>query len=163
LSDNSMYPRCHHPWNLEPYYSRHVSAMTAEGLHGKAEIAEQLAWRDKQIAELIRENEVLRSNSDHLSCENTSLSQQCDAMAEYIEQLAESAARIAELEAELREANAHVEMGDAQIESLEGQLMFARCELADVKRVTELGRDLGMHCVFVDLPQCPQHGDKEEG
>lgn len=39
-----------HPWDLEPYYSEHVSAMTSEGLHSKADIAQQLAWRDKQLA-----------------------------------------------------------------------------------------------------------------
>lgn len=40
------------PWKLEPHYSRNVAAMTAEGLHSKAEIAMQLAWRDQRIAEL---------------------------------------------------------------------------------------------------------------
>jgi hypothetical protein len=40
--------------NLEPQYSRHVSAMTREGLHGKAEIAAELAWRDRQIGLLKR-------------------------------------------------------------------------------------------------------------
>lgn len=45
------YP-AHRPWELEPHYSRHVSAMTSEGLHSKADIAEQLAWRDKRIEEL---------------------------------------------------------------------------------------------------------------
>jgi hypothetical protein len=38
------------PWELEPYYSRHVAAMTAEGLHAKADIAAELAWRDKELA-----------------------------------------------------------------------------------------------------------------
>jgi hypothetical protein len=42
------------PWDLEPHYSRHVSAMTGEGLHEKSDIAIQLAWRDKRIAELER-------------------------------------------------------------------------------------------------------------
>lgn len=27
------------PWELEPYYSRHVIAMTREELHGKSDIA----------------------------------------------------------------------------------------------------------------------------
>jgi len=31
---------------LEPHYSKHVFAMTVEGLHGKGEIAAELAWRD---------------------------------------------------------------------------------------------------------------------
>lgn len=34
------------------YYCRHVSAMTAEGLHSKADIAAELAWRDREIARL---------------------------------------------------------------------------------------------------------------
>ena len=34
------------------YYIRHVSAMTAEGLHSKADIAKELAWRDLQIDNL---------------------------------------------------------------------------------------------------------------
>lgn len=37
---------------LGEHYSRHVVAMTEEGLHAKSDIAAQLAWRDKQIEEL---------------------------------------------------------------------------------------------------------------
>jgi hypothetical protein len=48
-----IYPR-HRLETLEPYYSRHVGAMTSEGLHAKRDIAEQLAWRDMKIAELER-------------------------------------------------------------------------------------------------------------
>lgn len=40
------------PWELEPHYARHISAMTSEGLHSKAAIAEQLAWRDQRIEAL---------------------------------------------------------------------------------------------------------------
>lgn len=36
---------------LEPYYSRHVYAMTAEELHSKSAIAAELAVRDKALAE----------------------------------------------------------------------------------------------------------------
>lgn len=46
------YPKTVGPWELEPHYSRHVSAMTTEGLHHKQDIAFQLALRDKRIAEL---------------------------------------------------------------------------------------------------------------
>lgn len=35
-----------------PHYIKHLKAMTAEDLHGKAEIAEELAARDIRIAEL---------------------------------------------------------------------------------------------------------------
>ena len=34
------------------YYSRHVSAMTSEGLHSKSDIAAELGHRDMVIAEL---------------------------------------------------------------------------------------------------------------
>lgn len=37
---------------LGGHYSRHVSAMTSEGLHEKGDIAAELAWRDARIAEL---------------------------------------------------------------------------------------------------------------
>lgn len=43
--------------------------------------------------ELVRENEVLRSNCDHLSSENASLSSQVEAMAMRIESLAEELAK----------------------------------------------------------------------
>lgn len=37
------------------YYARHVVAMTAEGLHDKADIAAELAYRDMRLAELERD------------------------------------------------------------------------------------------------------------
>lgn len=40
------------PMALEPFYSRHVLAMTAEGLHDKHDIAEELAFRDAEIERL---------------------------------------------------------------------------------------------------------------
>lgn len=40
------------PWDLEPHYIKHVNAMTAEGLHHKAAIAAELAYRDKRIENL---------------------------------------------------------------------------------------------------------------
>lgn len=46
------YPKDLKPWNLEPHYSRHTAALTTEGLHSKADIAAQLAYRDWQIAKL---------------------------------------------------------------------------------------------------------------
>ena len=49
-------------------------------------------WEERN-RELVRENEVLRSNSDHLSSENASLSRQVDAMAMRIESLAEELAK----------------------------------------------------------------------
>jgi len=47
------------PRALGKFYLRHLSAMTSEGLDGKAEIAEQLAWRDQRIAKL----EALRDST----------------------------------------------------------------------------------------------------
>lgn len=46
------YPKVVGPQELEPYYSRHVNAMTREALHEKSDIALQLALRDKEIADL---------------------------------------------------------------------------------------------------------------
>ncbi|MGH1529969.1 hypothetical protein [Yersinia proxima] len=48
------------PWELEPYYSRHVIAMTREELHGKSDIACELAFRDKRIADVEAELLSLR-------------------------------------------------------------------------------------------------------
>lgn len=50
--ESALYPKHHKAWDLEPYYSKHVGGMTEFELHDKADIAEQLAWRDKRIAEL---------------------------------------------------------------------------------------------------------------
>lgn len=60
------YPDDMNPWNLEPHYSRHVAAMTSEGLHSKAEIAMQLAWRDQTIARL--EASALAAAPDGCPC-----------------------------------------------------------------------------------------------
>jgi len=63
------------PSKLEPWYSQHVNAMTAEGLHSKSDIAAELAHRDRQIRELMerivtleQQNEALASRLD--SAEN---------------------------------------------------------------------------------------------
>lgn len=49
-------------------------------------------WEERNC-ELVRENEVLRSNSDHLSSENASLASQVESMAMRIESLAEELAK----------------------------------------------------------------------
>ena len=46
-----LYPKLD-PRELEPHFSQHMQAMTSERLYSKADIAIQLAWRDKRIAEL---------------------------------------------------------------------------------------------------------------
>ena len=42
----------HNPIMLEPEFTKHVMAMTEENLHNKADIAVELAYRDKRITEL---------------------------------------------------------------------------------------------------------------
>jgi len=37
------------PSELQPWFSRHMEAMTAEDLRRKGDIAMELSWRDKQI------------------------------------------------------------------------------------------------------------------
>lgn len=37
---------------LRDHYTKHLSAMTGEGLHSKADIAAELAYRDARIEEL---------------------------------------------------------------------------------------------------------------
>ncbi len=49
-------------------------------------------WEERN-RELVRENEVLRSNSDHLSSENASMARQVESMAMRIESLAEELAK----------------------------------------------------------------------
>lgn len=51
MGDSKLYPP-QDPMELGGWYTRHVVAMTTEKLHDKADIAEQLAWRDKRIEEL---------------------------------------------------------------------------------------------------------------
>lgn len=57
---------------LEPHYSKHVSAMTGEGLYAKSAIAGELAYRDQRIAELearIRQYEVIAAVAEPLDRE----------------------------------------------------------------------------------------------
>jgi len=55
---------------------------------------EWVVWLERSgLWELVRENEVLRSNSDHLSSENASLAMQVESMAMRIESLAEELAK----------------------------------------------------------------------
>lgn len=54
------------PMALEPHYSRHVMAMTAEQLHWKSDIAAELSFRDKEIERLRAETGLLRSERDDL-------------------------------------------------------------------------------------------------
>jgi hypothetical protein len=49
------------PIRLEPFYSMHVSAMTSEALHSKSDIAAELAFRDAEIAKLMKELTVVQN------------------------------------------------------------------------------------------------------
>ena len=51
------------------YYSRHIEAMTSEGLHSKSDIAAELAWRDSEIDRLKNE---LADVADERICEEIS-------------------------------------------------------------------------------------------
>lgn len=56
-SNDIQYPT-QNPMHLDRkggYYIRHINAMTAENLHDKSDIAEQLAWRDAEIDRLNNE------------------------------------------------------------------------------------------------------------
>ncbi|EOZ4489052.1 hypothetical protein ACQLT9_006013, partial [Salmonella enterica subsp. diarizonae] len=57
------------------YYSRHIQAMTREGLHSKGDIAAELAWRDQQIDQLKADLEE-RSNAD--SAEPVAWTEKCE-------------------------------------------------------------------------------------
>jgi hypothetical protein len=54
--------------NLGEHYIRHIGAMTSESLHSKADIARQLAVRDKMLATLWAEYEDRKAQwgSEHL-------------------------------------------------------------------------------------------------
>lgn len=52
------------PIDLEPQFSAHMLAMTVEALHGKGDIAKQLALRDRQIAAVTAERDKLRAELD---------------------------------------------------------------------------------------------------
>ena len=55
------------PSKLEPWYSQHVNAMTAEGLHSKSDIAAELAHRDRQIRELMERIVALEQQNEALA------------------------------------------------------------------------------------------------
>lgn len=53
-SDLLLYDKTILARDVEPWFSKHMMAMTAEGLHSKAEIAVELARRDALIEDLER-------------------------------------------------------------------------------------------------------------
>lgn len=69
VSEEPLYGR--HDFNSDEYgewFARHMDRMTAEQLHGKAEIAWELAYRDTQIEQLrqqVREMEAYERGIEH--------------------------------------------------------------------------------------------------
>lgn len=68
-SHTPVYPLNLFPQQLEPHFSKHMEAMTAERLDGKFEIAEQLAWRDQRIEFLWKLLDDIDSLGDQLKPE----------------------------------------------------------------------------------------------
>jgi len=81
------------------FYTRHVMAMTAEGLHDKSSIAAELAHRDRYIAELERAGALTRDML--VNADNVARAAQTDYY--------KARRRIAELERVLREATDDLE------------------------------------------------------
>jgi uncharacterized protein YbcI len=61
------------------YYTRHVLAMTREGLRGKSQIAEELAFRDMEIARL---NGMLSEKSETVVYRASNRQQELDTVRE---------------------------------------------------------------------------------
>lgn len=55
------------------YYSKHVDAMTGEGLHCKSDIAAELGYRDSLISKGSGLTEMFRADNDRLTEQNAEL------------------------------------------------------------------------------------------
>lgn len=84
---------------LGEHYTRHVSAMTGEGLHDKSSIAAELAWRDRRIAVL--KHKVKFAREAVVQAEKLALMVQADYYR--------AMERVVELEAALGEAIIEIE------------------------------------------------------
>lgn len=65
-----LYDKNRDPEMWEPFYSRHVLAMTDEDLRAKCDIAAELAYRDKQINILKYQLDVLKGDNYDRSNDN---------------------------------------------------------------------------------------------
>lgn len=83
-------------------YIRHVSAMTAEGLHRKSDIAAELAYRDWVIADLQAKLNVAEQDAK----------EQAELVGIGAERELKLHARIAELEANLKRATSALAAGE---------------------------------------------------
>jgi len=75
VANKKLYP-IQDPIALGRRYTNNLLAMTAEGLHDKSDIAQQLAWRDQQIDELtkkLEETQELNNASAIRHCKDLSL------------------------------------------------------------------------------------------
>lgn len=86
MADQKLYAD-RRPWDLEPHYSAHVMAMTAEDLHSKADIAAELAFRDKEIERLCAEAKILKHHHDQWMDAANGLLKTNDALRAEVEQL----------------------------------------------------------------------------
>lgn len=95
-----MIYRNHNPMDVlkSPHYMKHASAMTKEELHDKADIAEELAWRDMQIEQLRAELTAEREKVAQLEAKRAADNAQYSAdEIEWNEQLAAAQAVIEQM------------------------------------------------------------------
>jgi chromosome segregation ATPase len=135
MATDELYPDVVN-FELEPYYTRHVSGMTSHGLHDKADIAEQLAWRDQRIEALAAELAAAKQERDE-ALDRLELEQLDHDVTrgyrQHAEQLLAAATkRETETRAELAEANDRARMLQGIAES------NARLAEAAEKREAEL-------------------------
>ena len=69
---------------LGKYYTRHVEAMTSEGLHEKSDIAAELAWRDLELERL---REILHGRDEQYGRWAATKNNTADQQEEEIERL----------------------------------------------------------------------------
>lgn len=120
------------------FYSRHVSAMTAEGLHAKSDIAAELGWRDMQIAELRAERDDYRERWEQTGCTRHHAMETAIKLAEsYRQQLNNVAAERDWLRTNIGMAQIHLRAADAMAEAIDRMiragLLDPRSPIADAR------------------------------
>ena len=70
--------------DYEPYFSRHLMAMTTEDLHSKGEIACELAYRDARITQLESDNATIVEDTAMVADENKRLKKIAEAAVRYL-------------------------------------------------------------------------------
>lgn len=106
------------------YYFRHVSAMTAEELDRKSDIAAELGWRDMQIADLQRKVEALAVERDLVAADNSYLRGQIISWAKECDRIiythTNKVTDAHQLEAE-KELSSTLRMADAVLAGIEAR------------------------------------------